>query len=155
MNQQKASQCFSDAARLRVPVRDAGVGYTLRMQPKEVNILSDYSASGLDRESETVSIFGSHETRVRGGRHVDAPVTEGICHRRGDVLVQMKGNTHLSGCFFQRLLAQLHVQQRGVILAEFFGIRAIRSQLLLDFLHVIEVVGECDMNISEGDRGDV
>jgi hypothetical protein len=153
--QQKASQCLSYASRLRVPVRDAAVEHTLRMESEEVNIFSDHYPSSLDREFEMVPIFGSHETRIRGSCHVYAPVTERIRQRRGDVLVQMKGNSHLSRCFFQRLLVQLRVQHRGVILAEFFDIRAVRPHLFLDLSDMIEVVREGCMDVRQGDRGDL
>jgi hypothetical protein len=50
MNQYETSQHFSDAARLRVAVRDAHVGYTGRMETEKVNVLGDNNASCLGRE---------------------------------------------------------------------------------------------------------
>jgi hypothetical protein len=45
VNQNKASQHVSEASRVLVAVRDAGVRYSRRMQPEEVNILCNHDSS--------------------------------------------------------------------------------------------------------------
>jgi hypothetical protein len=75
--------------------------------------------------------------------------------RRRYLLIQMEGDWHRSGCFLQSLLFYLRVQHRGIIAKELIRIFPIRSNLLLNFFDVIEVVGESTMNVSESDRRDV
>jgi len=51
-------------------------------------------------EGEVISIGAPYQASVYCRRDVNASMSEGIRQSQGDVLVQMKGNSHLSGCLF-------------------------------------------------------
>jgi hypothetical protein len=67
--------------------------YTLHLQPEEICIMSNENSSSVGREGELLTIVRSDQAGVHSGGDIDASMTQRLCYKRRDVLVQMKGNS--------------------------------------------------------------
>jgi hypothetical protein len=104
VKQQQAPKRIADAPRLLAPECDARVRCSFRVQPQEIHILSNYDPSRRCCECKMLAIFGPGQTCIRCCCYVDATTPKSIRERRRNLLVQMKGERHRSGCFLQPIL---------------------------------------------------
>lgn len=87
--------------------------------------------------------------------YVDVPAPEARRYLGGNVLIKMKADGHRSGCSFEAFLAQFRFQLGWMAAVEFFRARALVPHLLLDFVEVVEIIGESRVNIGESEGGNV
>jgi hypothetical protein len=64
----------------------------------------------------------------------------------------MKSDRHPSGCFVHSILTQFRFCQRGMVSPLLFHKFALRPHLALDFVNMIELIGEGCVNLGERER---
>jgi hypothetical protein len=105
MDQDKATEHFSNGHRLLRAIGYASVGYSLRLQPEKIIVLGYRNTSGRSGEFKVRNIDPAYQAGIRAGRHADVSAPQTGRNMRGYVLVKMKADAHRSRCFFQTFLA--------------------------------------------------
>jgi hypothetical protein len=121
--------------------RDARMGSALLVKPQKVGIVRNENASVCKRECQLLAVTRAHQVGLDRSGDCDPASTQRSRYGGGNVLVEMEPNPHLWPDS-EPLASGAWSKKGAVSLTRLFDEGLFRLNFLLNFLEMIEVVGQ-------------